>query len=112
MDLSQLSRLGKVAGVPGIALGAAVLVLGAVLAETGAVPEGWRGPLLIVVAVGAVLLAVLAVLGWAHGRRGGAQIATTRGDDSAAKNIDRSGTGGRQSASTRGARSPASNVRE
>jgi hypothetical protein len=29
MDLSQLPKLGKVAGVPGIALGAVVLLLGA-----------------------------------------------------------------------------------
>ena len=39
MDLSQLSTLGKVAGVPGIALGAVVLLLGAVLAATNVLPE-------------------------------------------------------------------------
>jgi hypothetical protein len=112
MDISQLSRLGKVAGVPGIALGGMVLVLGAVLATTNIVPAGWRGPMLIVVAVGVVLLGVLAVYGWARGSRGGAQVATTEGDRSAAGNIDKSGTGGSQRAGTRGPHSPASNVRE
>ncbi len=85
MDLSQLSRLGKVAGVPGIALGAVVLVLGAVLAATNTVPEGWRGPLLIVIAVGVVLLGTLAVRGWARGKQGDAQVATALGDRSARK---------------------------
>ena len=59
MDLSQLSSLGKVGGVPGIALGAAVLVLGAVLGLTNSVPEAWRGPLLLVAAVGAIAFGVM-----------------------------------------------------
>ena len=78
MDLSQLPRLGIVAGVPGIALGAVVLLLGAVLAATNVLPEGWRGPVIVV--VGVVLLGVLAVRGWARGNRADAQIAITQGD--------------------------------
>jgi hypothetical protein len=53
MDLSQLPKLGKVAGVPGIALGT-VMLLGAVLAATNVLPDGWRGPVMVVVVVGVV----------------------------------------------------------
>jgi hypothetical protein len=70
MDLSQLSTLGKVAGVPGIALGAAVLLLGVVLAATNVLPEGWRGPVTVGVVMGVALLGVLAIRGWARGTRG------------------------------------------
>ena len=112
VDFSLLRWLGKTAGVPGIALGVVVLLLGAVVAAIGILPEGWRGPVAVVVIVGAVLLGVLAVLGWARGTRGGAQVAHTEGDHSAASNLDRTKTGGSQHASTKGANSPASNVRE
>jgi hypothetical protein len=112
MDLSQLPKLGKVAGVPGIALGAVVLLLGAVLAATNVLPMGWRGPVMVVVVVGVVLLGVLAVRGWARGNRADAQIAITQGDRSAASNLDKTKTGGSQLASSRGTNSPASNVRE
>jgi hypothetical protein len=64
-----------VGGVPGIALGAAVLVLGAVLGLTNAVPEAWRGPLLLVAALGAIGFGVLVL-------RGGSQVADTKGDRS------------------------------
>lgn len=100
MDLAQLSRLGKVGGVPGIALGAAVLVLGAVLGLTDAVPDAWRGPLLLVAALGAIAFAVLAL-------RGGSQTADTKGDRSEARN--ESTRGARQRATTRGKDSPAIN---
>jgi hypothetical protein len=73
MDVSQLAKLGKVAGVPGIALGAVVLLLGAVLAAANVLPEGWRGPVMVVVVVGVVLLGVLAVRGSARGNRGDAR---------------------------------------
>ena len=112
VDISQLPKLGKIAGVPGIALGVVVLLLGAVVAAVGILPEGWRGPVAVVVIVGAVLLGVLAVLGWARGTRGGALVARTEGDYSAASNLDRTKAGGSQHASTKGANSPASNVRE
>jgi len=111
MDLSQLSNLGKVGGVPGIALGGAVLVLGAVLALTNAIPEAWRGPLLLAVVLGAVGFAVLAVAGWIRGSHAGDQIARTEGDRSAALNDDASKAGGRQEATTRGKDSPATNIR-
>jgi hypothetical protein len=100
MDLSQLSKLGKVGGVPGIALGAAVLVLGAVLGLTNAVPEAWRGPLLLVAALGAIAFGVLVL-------RGGSQVAETKGDRSQARN--ESTRGARQRATTSGKDAPAVN---
>ncbi len=111
MDLSQLSKLGKVGGVPGIALGAAVLVLGAVLGLTNAVPEAWRGPLLLAVVIGAVGFAVIALAGWIRGSRAGDQIARTEKDRSAAYNEDASKGAARQEATTRGKNSPATNIR-
>jgi hypothetical protein len=112
MDLSQLPKLGKVAGVPGIALGVVVLVLGAVVAAANMLPEGWRGPVMVIVALGVVLLGVLTIRGWARGNRADAQIADTQGDRSPATNLDKSKTGGSQHASTAGVNSPAKNIRE
>lgn len=70
MDLSQLEDLGKVGGVPGIAIGAAVLVLGAVLALPG--------PLLAVLASGALGLRALAMVGWKRGRERVARVINER----------------------------------
>jgi hypothetical protein len=103
--------LGKVGGVPGIALGAAVLVLGAVLGLTDLVPEAWRGPLFLVVVAGVVAFGGLALAGWIRGGRGGDQIAATEGDRSGARNEDASRGGARQEARTRGKDSPATNIR-
>jgi hypothetical protein len=111
MDISQLPKLGKVAGVPGIALGVVVLVLGAVVAASNLLPEGWRGPVMVIVVAGVVLLAVLAIRSWARGTRGDAQVATSEGDRSPASNVDNTKTGGSQHASSKGANSPVSNKR-
>ncbi len=109
MDLSQLFGLGKIAGVPGIALGVVALVLGWVLDVAGVLPEAWRGPVLTAIVAGAVLLGVLAIRAWAGSR---AQTARTQGDAAAAINRDRSEAGGPQTATTRGADAPAINCRE
>lgn len=111
MDLSQLSGLGKVGGVPGIALGAAVLVLGTVLGLTDDIPVAWRGWLLLVVVLGAIAFCGLALAGWIRGTRGGPQIAATEGDRSEARNEDAGKDGARQQATTRGKNSPAVNIR-
>jgi O-antigen ligase len=111
MDLSQLSKLGKVGGVPGIALGGAVLVLGAALGLTDAIPEAWRGPLLLAVVLGAVAFALLALAGWIRASRAGDLVARTEGDRSEARNEDGSRGGARQEATTRGKDSPATNIR-
>lgn len=114
MDLSQLPKLGKVAGVPGIALGVAVLLLGAVVEASGVLPDTWRGPVLLIIVLGAVLLGVLGLLTWSRSTSVGAQIARTKGDKSPAINLDKTKAkaGGSQRARTTGASSPASNVRE
>jgi hypothetical protein len=109
MDLRGLPDLGKVAGVPGIALGVAALILGAVLALTEALPEPWRGPLLTVVVIGALLLSLLAVIGWMRGRE---QFARAEGTESEARNRDGSQGGGRQEAIARGKSARAINERK
>jgi hypothetical protein len=111
MDLSQLSKLGKVGGVPGIALGSSVLVLGAVLGLTEAIPKTWRGPLLLTAALGAVAFVMLALAGWIRASRAGDQVARAEGDRSEARNEDGSKGGARQEAMTRGKDSPATNIR-
>jgi L-lactate permease len=107
MNLSQLPQLGKVAGVPGIALGVVALLSGGVLETTGVLPEAWRGPVSVAIVVGAVLMGVLALIAWSRGTR-------ASGDFSAATNSDKTKgkTGGSQRASTKGANSPATNKRE
>lgn len=108
MDLSQLPKLGKVGGVPGIAIGALVMILGAMLGLTDVIPLGWRGPLFLVAALGTLGVAVLALVGWMRARD---QIAATEGDRSEARNEDASKEGGRQEATTQGKDSPAVNIR-
>ena len=100
MNISQLSKLGRVGGVPGIALGAGALVLVAVLGLTNVVQEAWRGPLLLVVVLGAIGFCILAL-------RGGSQNAETKGDRSGA--LNESSRGARQRATTRGKDAPAVN---
>lgn len=111
MNLSQLSGLGRVGGVPAIALGTTALVLAAVLGLTDMVPATWRGPLLLAVALGAVAFGVLALLAWTRGSRVGEQVARTEGNRSAARNEDVGKGGARQEATTRGSASPATNIR-
>jgi hypothetical protein len=110
MDLSQLPKLGKVAGIPGIALGVFVLVAGAVITASGILPDAWRGPLFGILAVGAVILAALAIRAGAGGRHD-TQIATTQGHASPARNKDKTKTGSGQRAQTKGDQSPATNER-
>jgi hypothetical protein len=110
MEFSQLAKLGKVGGVAGLALGAFLLLARAVITESGAVPEAWRGPIFLAVAVVAAVPAVVAVFFWGGGR-GGAQVALTAGNDSPARNEDGTRSGGGQRAKTEGDRSPAENKR-
>jgi O-antigen ligase len=108
MDVSRLSGLGKVGGVPGIAIGAVVLVIGAVLALTDTLPEAWRGPLLVLTVLGALGLGALALVGWTRGRE---QVARADGPGSEARNKDSSKTGGRQEAIATGKGGKAVNER-
>lgn len=95
MDISRLGDLGRAAGVPGVVIGAVVLVLGTVLGLTELLPGVWRGLLLIFVAFGALGLGVLAVAGWIRGRE---QIARAEGEEAEARNRDVGKAGGRQEA--------------
>lgn len=110
MNLSQLAKLGKVGGIPGIALGAGVSVLLAVLAQTRWVPEAWRGPLLLFIALAALCLGVIALVGWIRG--GGDRIvAKTEGDSSEARIEDAGKNTANLKATTRGKESPAVVIR-
>ena len=111
MDLSALAKLGKVGGIPGVALGAVAVVLTAVLNQTGALPEPWRGPIDALCIASVVLLGLVVAIGWARGQRPGAQIANARGDNSPASNTDKTKTGGAQRATATGTNSPATNIR-
>ena len=111
MDISQLHKLGEVGGVPGIAIGAAVLIIGAVIAAAGVLPDAWRGPVLLASVVGAVLLGGLALVGWIRGARAGSMVAVATGDGADASNIDKTKSGGSQSATATGSGARAHNER-
>lgn len=111
MDLSQLAGLGKVAGIGGLALGVVVLLLRPVIDQSASLPEPVRGWLLITIAIGAFVIGVLGMGLWGLAGRSNAQVARTDGDDSEARNIDRTKNGGGQHARTKGKGSPAINER-
>ena len=109
--LSNLFKLGKVGGVPGLALGCAVIVLVAVLGLTDTIPDAWRGPLLVMVALGAVVFVVVALTGWGRNSRPGDQIAHAKGNRAPAYNYAGTGVGGRQEAKSEGDDAPAINIK-
>lgn len=108
VDVSALAKLGKVAGVPGIALGVTAMVLGMIAEASGVLPEEWRGPVLIVIVLGAIGLGVLALLGWLCAS---AQVGHSEGADAPVNNTDKSKSTGSQVGTTKGDRSPVNNVR-
>ena len=112
MAISQLVRLGKVAGIGGISLGVTVLLVRPVLDQLSGTSDTLRGWLLLTVTIGAFIIGVLGLFIWALGYGPGLQVARTEGDDAEAHNTDRSNaTRGRQNSRTRGNRSPAINQR-
>jgi hypothetical protein len=111
MDISSLENLGKVGGIPGIAIGAATLILGTVLALTD-IPSAWRGPLLLITILGAIAFAILALVGWMRASRAAPQRASTEGDRSPAWAEDASRSGGLLESTTKGHDSPAVTIRK
>lgn len=111
MDLSSLARLGKFAGIGGIALGVVVLLLRPVIDRSGSLPQPIQGWLLLTIVAGAFGVGFVGMVLWWLGVRSGAQRARTDGDHSEARNIDRKGGGGGQDARTKGDHSPAINER-
>ena len=85
---------------------AVVLLLGAVLAATNVLPEGWRGPVTVGVVKGVVLLGALAIRGWARGDRGdpdrtsGPRTAPCRGRSKIAREQGAGGDGVAQTATS------------
>jgi hypothetical protein len=84
LDLPQLELLGKVAGIGGIAIGAAVVIVRAVLDKTSSVPARQRASMLRLVAIGAFGVGVLGIIAWVAKGWSGGQKAITRGNDSPA----------------------------
>jgi hypothetical protein len=116
MNLSQLTGLGKIAGLGGIALGVVVLLVRPVIEQSATLPEATRGWLLLTIAIGAFVIGALGMAFWVLGGRPAPQppdpqVARTAGADSPARNIDRTRGGGGQVAGTKGKRSPAINER-
>jgi hypothetical protein len=84
MDLSQLESLGKVAGIGGIAIGAVVLLIHAIIDKTSSVPAKQRAAILRLLATGAFSIGVLGILAWIANGWSGGPHASTRGNDSPA----------------------------
>lgn len=84
MDLSQLEPLGKIAGIGGIAIGAVVLLIWAIINKTSTVPAQQRAPTLRLLALGAFGVGVLGIVAWLANGWSGGQRASTRGNDSPA----------------------------
>jgi hypothetical protein len=84
LDLSQLEPLGKVAGIGGIAIGAAVLLIRGVIDKTSSVPAKHRASMLRLLAIGAFGVGVLGIIAWVVNGWSGGQHAATRGNDSPA----------------------------
>ena len=110
MDLTSLRGLGKVAGVPGIALGVGLLLMSAVVAATDITPEAWRGQILTAVVASGTLLALAGVIGWMRTNQGNKQTGETTGKNSPVKNIIKSKSGGVQRGRTLGDNSRVDNV--
>jgi hypothetical protein len=89
-DFKGLATLGKVAGVAGVAIGAAVLVLDALISGpiAGLPPEA-RGDVVRIAVIGAFGLAALGILTWALiAKMGGSSVTATGGRDAAAAGRD------------------------
>jgi hypothetical protein len=112
VEFSGLARLGKVAGVLGVALGVIALVVHEFVGGLGLVPENARPGIVLVISIAAALLIALAIAAYAFGTRSGSQVAQTTGNCSPATNTDkRKGADAAQKAKTGGDSSPATNVR-
>jgi hypothetical protein len=111
MELSGLAKLGKIGGMAGIGLGVVMLLFGDVLKNIVALPENWRGPVVVLIIFSATALVGSALAGWLMRQQRGAQIANTEGDEAEARNENVSKDGARQKATTKGNKSPAVNIR-
>ncbi len=96
-----LVNLGKIGGVPAVALG----VIGSVLYVPNLVPDDWKGPVIIGVSAATVLIVWLT--------RPGTVTVSTEGDNSEARLEDHRKQGdARQSVKTKGKKSPAILIRK
>jgi hypothetical protein len=84
LDLSQLESLGKVAGIGGIAIGAVVLLIRAIIDKTSSMPAKQRASMLRLLAIGAFSVGAMGIVAWAVNGWSGGPHASTRGNDSPA----------------------------
>ena len=111
MELSGLAKLGKIGGIVGIGLGMVTLLFGDVLKNIVALPENWRGPVVVLIIFSVTTLAGSTLANWLMRQQRGAQIAKTEGHNAEARNENASKDGARQEATTKGNNSAAVNVR-
>ena len=67
--MSDLAQLGKIAGIGGIAIGALVLILRAVLPGLGKIPTKARAAAYNKIIVGAFGIAALGIIAWMVGNQ-------------------------------------------
>jgi hypothetical protein len=112
VEFSGLARLGKVAGVLGVALGVVAVLLHESFGTLGLLPDADRAWVVLVVAVLAAVLIGLAIVAFVSGARAGGQTAESFGAGSAVTNVDkRKAAAASQSAVSHGDNSPVSNSR-
>jgi hypothetical protein len=84
LDLSQLEPLAKAAGIGGIAIGAVILILNAIVNQTQTLPARERAPTLRFLATIAFGVGALGIGAWLAAATSGGQRAFTRGNESPA----------------------------
>lgn len=105
-DSKFLVNLGQVGGVPGIALGVFALFATGILSYLEIIPEGYRGPLVIIISLGVILIVLLTIWAWKQERAPNKLAALSEGNDSPAKASIQGGEG-ELIAESKGDRSPA-----
>jgi hypothetical protein len=79
-----LEALGRIAGIAGIAVGAVVLIVRAIIGKTSSVPAKHRASTMRLLALGAFGVGALGILAWLGASLSSGPHASTRGDDSPA----------------------------
>jgi hypothetical protein len=82
MDLSGLEPLGKIAGIGGIAIGAALLLIRPLIDRAGLIPSAQRGAFFRQVVLGAFGIGILGILAWLYQGTVGSPTASTSGSNS------------------------------
>jgi hypothetical protein len=84
MDLSFLERLGKIAGLGGICVGAAVLLLHALIGSIPGLPAAEQVGIVRTLTYLAFAIGIIGIIAWVIGARSAGSRALTKGKQSAA----------------------------